>query len=125
MQKLLVSKKKAKIYSFILFLVGLAVLSYADAWWPGIMLVIGIPLALRQYMLGHTYDMCVTLVVFVGVFLTAIFSLSERFMLLVLFTIGAIYLFFREYFDSTTPSEEELEEDLNEEIEEDQHDKKQ
>ncbi len=124
MKDLLVSKKKAKAYCTALFIVGLAILSYINLWWPGIMLVIGIPLALRQFFLSRYYDMAVTLFVFIGVFVIAQLSWSERVLLPVIFVVGAIYLFFREYFDSTTASEEEYEEDLNEEIEEDQQQKK-
>ncbi|MBI2743458.1 MAG: hypothetical protein HYX48_06030 [Chlamydiales bacterium] len=124
MHKLFVSKKKAKVFAFVLFLMGLLVLSLINDWWPGIMLVIGIPLAVRQFSLGRYYDMCVTLFVFLGVFFTALFSFSERYLLPVLFIVGAIYLSFREYIESTTPPEDESEEDLNEEIEEEQQEKK-
>ena len=124
MHKHLVSKKKAKAICGALFLVGLAILSYVGIWWPGIMLVIGIPLALRQYFLGRYYDMAVSLGVFIGVFLIATFSISERFLLPVIFIVGAIYLLFREYFVTNTEPEDEEEENLNEEIEEEQQEKK-
>lgn len=124
MTRPLVSKKKAKAYSLALFLVGLAIISYFRHWWPGIMLVIGIPLALRQYLVGRSYDMGVTLFVFIGVYITVEFNISWEILLPILFTIGGIYIFFREYFESTTVTEEEKEEDINEEIEEDQFPKK-
>jgi hypothetical protein len=124
MHKLLVSKKKAKVFAFVLFLMGLLILSFLNDWWPGIMIVIGVPLAMRQFSLCRYYDMCVTLFVFLGVFFTALFSFSERYLLPVLFIVGAIYLSFREYFDSATAPEDECEDDLNEEIEEDQQEKK-
>ncbi|MFI5333946.1 MAG: hypothetical protein ACHQT8_02120 [Chlamydiales bacterium] len=124
MYKHLVSKKKAKAICGALFLVGLAILSFTNDWWPGIMLVIGIPLALRQYFLGRYYDMAISLGVFVGVFLIAAFQLSQRFLLPVLFLVGAIYLLFREYFTSTTEPEDEEEENLNEELEEEQQEKR-
>lgn len=117
----LVSKKRAKNYSFALFLVGLAVLSFMGKWWPGIMLAVGLPLAVRQYFLGRVYDVCVTLFVFLGVFTTVQFDISWQVLLPVLFTLGGIYIFFREFLESSTPPETEREEDLNEEIEEDQH----
>ncbi len=124
MHKHLVSKKKAKALCGALFLVGLAILSFTGAWWPGIMLVVGIPLALRQLFLGRYYDMAVSLAVFAGVFIIATFQISERFLLPVIFLVGAIYLLFREYFVSNTEPEDEEEENLNEEIEEDQQEKK-
>ncbi len=124
MKDLFVSKRKAKVYCTALFLVGLAILSYRGIWWPGILLVLGIPLALRQFFLARYYSMGITLFVFIGAFVVAISGWSERIFLPVLFTVGAIYLFFREYYDSTTAPEDESEEDLNEEIEEEQQKKR-
>jgi uncharacterized membrane protein len=115
------SKKRAKALSFALFLIGLAALTYLQVWWPGIMLAIGLPLALRQYLLGRLYDMGITLFVFIGVFVTVQFDISWEIVLPVLFTLGGIYIFFREYLESKEASEEEDEEDHNAEIEEDQH----
>lgn len=115
------SKKRAKAISFALFLVGIAILSFLNAWWPGIMLVIGLPLALRQYLLGRIYDMSLSLLVFVGVFITVQFNIPWRLLLPILFTIGGIYIFCREFLESTSEPESEREEDINEEIEEEQH----
>src|SRR5277367_6718473 len=91
------SKKRAKSISFALFLIGLAILMFLKAWWPGIMLVVGIPLALRQYLLGRHYDMGVSLFVFVGVFVTVQFDISWEILLPVLFALGGVYILFREY----------------------------
>ena len=119
----LASKKRAKALCVALFLIGLAILSYLQAWWPGIMLVTGIPLALRQYLLGRHYDMGVSLFVFVGVFITVQFNISWEILLPVLFTLGGIYLLFREFLESRETPLAEEEEDVNQEIEEDQHQK--
>ncbi len=115
------SQKRAKILSTALFLVGLAIVSYLKAWWPGIMLAVGLPLALRQYLLGRHYDMWISLFVFVGVFITVQFNVAWEVLLPVLFALGGIYILFREYLESKTLPVEEEEEDLNQEIEEDQH----
>lgn len=117
----IVSKKRAKTLSIALFLIGLAILSYLQAFWPGIMLIVGVPLALRQYLLGRPYDMWVSLFVFVGVFVTVQFNISWEILLPVLFAVGGIYLLFREFLESKEESLEEEEEDINQEIEEDQH----
>ncbi len=114
----LTSKKKARMFFAVLFLLGLAGLIFLDAWWPGIMLVIGIPLALRQFLLGHAYDAVITLLVFVGTFITVEVEISWEIFLPVLFTLGAIYIFFREFLGPDETSEEEAEEELNHEIEE-------
>jgi len=120
----IVSRKRAKAFSLALFLIGLAILTYTQAWWPGIMLVVGLPLALRQYLSGRVYDMCVSLFVFVGVFITVAFDISWQILLPILFTLGAIYIFFREFLEGSTAHEDEEEEDKNLEIEEEKNSKK-
>ncbi len=112
------SRKRAHTLSTALFLIGLAILSFTGIWWPGIMLVVGVPLALRQYLLGRNYDMMVTLLVFVGTFVTVQFDISWQVFLPTLFSIGAIYLLFREFFGPDETTEDEKEEELNCEIEE-------
>lgn len=118
MAQRITSDKKAKAFSLALFLIGLAILTYIHSWWPGIALVIGLPLALKQYLVGRHYDMYVSLFVFVGVFITVAFKISWELLLPVLFTVGAIYIFFREYLEGKTHTEVEEEEELNAEIEE-------
>lgn len=114
----LTSRKRAHAFSTALFLIGLAVLVFSNLWWPGIMLVVGLPLALRQYLLGRTYDMIVSLLVFVGTFVTVEYDISWRIFLPVLFTLGAIYIFFREMMEPPISSEADLENDINHELEE-------
>ena len=116
------SKRKAHAFSFALFLVGLAILTLTKSWWPSIMLVVGIPLALRQYLLGKTYDMIISLVVFLGVFITVQFNIKWDILLPVLFTLGGIYIFFKEFFGPKEETENEREKDLNKEIEEEKKD---
>lgn len=114
----IVSQKKANSIAAALFLIGLAMLIFTDIWWPGIMLAVGLPMALRQYLLGRTYDMAVTLLVFVGTFVTVQYDISWRIFLPILFTLGAIYILFREFFGPKEITEEEKEEDIQHEIEE-------
>ncbi|MCX6990745.1 MAG: hypothetical protein NTX49_06775 [Chlamydiae bacterium] len=117
----IVSKKRAKAICSALFLVGLGIVGFTGNWWPGIMLAIGIPLALRQYLLRKPYDVFVTLLIFVGVFVTAQFNNSWNIIMPVMFTVGGIYVFFRDYIESKLSPEPETEENINEEIEEEQH----
>ncbi|MCI0382460.1 MAG: hypothetical protein L0207_05375 [Chlamydiae bacterium] len=107
MAKPLTTKKRAKRISLAIFLIGIAILTYSGKWWPGLMLAIGIPIAARQYLLGRHYDVGITLFVFLGVFITVQFNISWKILLPVLFTIGGIYIFFREYIESRVESEEE------------------
>ena len=113
------SKKKAQALSTALFFIGLATLIFVDSWWPGIMLIVGLPLALRQYLLGRLYDTLMTLLVFIGTFVTVQFDISWKIFLPILFTLGALYILFREFFGPDDTTEEEKEELLNHEIEED------
>ncbi len=119
----LASRRRAHTISLSLFLVALAIVSYAGAWWPGIMLAVGVPLALKQYLLGKRYDVLITLLVFVGGFVSVTEEFSWPVLLPVLFTIGAIYVVCRDMIEDAALTEDEQEEDLNEEIEEIQHDK--
>ncbi|PIS03128.1 MAG: hypothetical protein COT85_03645 [Chlamydiae bacterium CG10_big_fil_rev_8_21_14_0_10_42_34] len=113
------SRKKAQVLSTSLFLIGLATLIFTDSWWPAIMLIVGLPLALRQYLVGRTYDTMMTLLVFVGTFVTVQFDISWRIFLPILFALGALYILFREFFGPEDTTEDEREEEINHEIEED------
>ena len=113
------SKKKAHGLSSALLLLLLAAAVFTGNWWPGIMLVIGLPLSLRQFLLGRTYDALISLLVFVGTFVTVQFDLSWQIFLPILFTLAAIYILFREFFGPDETTEEEKEEEINHEIEED------
>jgi len=124
MPRPLTSKKRAHTLATALFLIGLAVLAYFNRWWPEIMLVIGIPLALEQYLLGRFYDAFVSLFVFIGVFITVQYDLPWEILLPVLFICAAIYVLFREYLEKTEESEDEKEEDINCQIEEEESEQK-
>jgi predicted membrane protein len=116
-----ISHKRSKIIGLILFIIALLILTLYGKWWPGIMLAVGLPLALYQYLQRRRYDMYITLFVFVGVFITVQFNIAWQVLLPVLFIIGGIYIFFREFFE-IRESEAEKEEDLSEEIDEDRKD---
>lgn len=114
MSKPLIMRKRAKVAALIIFLLGLAIVTYTQAWWPGIMVVVGLPLAVWQYLQGRLYDMAITLFVFIGAFATVQFDIQWEILLPVLFTIGGIYIFFREWIESRTASDQELEEKKDE-----------
>ena len=84
------------------------------------MLAVGLPLGLRQYLLGRHYDMAITLLVFVGTFVTVQFDITWKVFLPILFSIGALYILAREFLTPDEPSEEEKEEDAQKELEEKQ-----
>ena len=111
------SRKRAKALSSVLLLLGFAILTFVG-WWPGILIVVGASLSLRQYLLGQYYDMLVSLLVFGGAFLTLEVAIPWQIFLPTIFVLGAIYILVREYFDSRTETKEEEDEDINHEIEE-------
>lgn len=123
MSKPLIMRRRAKIVALVLFLFGIALITYLNNWWPGIMLVVGIPLAIMQALQGRRYDMWITLFVFIGAWLTVQFDIKWEVFLPVLFSIGGVYIFFREWIESRPPEEEELEEE-KEETEEDEEEEK-
>ena len=115
----LTSNSRAKALSTALFFIGLALLAVLNTWWPAIMLVIGIPLAFRQCLLGRYHDMILSLLVFGGVFVTYQSDIDWQLLLPVIFVIAALYVLFREFTRPKSTAEEE--EDLNTEIEEDEN----
>ena len=116
----IMSKRKAQSLSFALFLIGLAIITYFKHWWPGIMLTVGIPIALKQYLDGKRFDMIISLIVFLGAFITVQFDIKWEVVLPVLFTIGGLYVFFREFFGPKDITEADIEENQNKEIEEEE-----
>lgn len=114
----LVSRKKARYIAFFLFLGLLVAISWSSYLWPGILLAICLPLSLRQYLLGRHFDAAISLFVFGGAFITVAFSISWEILLPILFSIGGLYIFFREFILENELNESEKEEDKNHEIEE-------
>lgn len=107
MSKPILLRKRAKLVALILFLIGLVVLTLIGSWWPAIMLVVSLPLALFQYLQGRKYDTWITLFVFVGAFITVQFDIQWEVFLPVLFSIGGIYILFREWLEGKNEKEEE------------------
>lgn len=91
------SQNRINTLTLVLFLLGLAILAFTDQWWPGIMLIIGIPLAIRQFCAGNTRSMAITVIVFGGIFILQIFPVPTRNILPVLLLLAAIYLLLREF----------------------------
>jgi 4-hydroxybenzoate polyprenyltransferase len=109
MAKPILAKNKAKAISTALFLIGLAIIFFTDSWWPGIMIVIGIPLALKQLLLGRHRDAAMSFFVFVGFFIIAQFNISWKVLIPILFVMAAIYILCKEWVKEET--EEETEDD--------------
>ncbi len=113
-----VSYRRAKAISSSFFLLGAAVLLYTNQWWPGVLLAIGLPLAIRHFLLGRTYDMCLTLAIFVGGYLVSGYDIEWEVLAPVILIIAAIYMILREFLDPEITTEAEDEESLSHEIDE-------
>lgn len=104
-------RKRAKLVSLIVFFLAIALVALTKSWWPGVMLALGLPLAVFQYMQGRRYDTVITLFVFVGAFLTVQFDIQWEVFLPVLFSVGGIYLFFREWLEAKNAKKNDRDED--------------
>lgn len=92
MTKPILSYPKASAVSTGIFFLGLAANAYYDAWWPYIMLTIGLSLALRQFLVKKFYDAFISLLIFIGIFITVHFNLT---LLPVIFIIAGLYILFK------------------------------
>lgn len=124
MAKPITSRKKAQIFSFILFAIGIVILAVFGDWWPGIMLAFGLPIALREYLLGKRYDALVSLSVFSGVFITVEFNIPWDIILPIIFIIGGIHIFFRDFFKTDPETEVDEEEEIAQELMEEKEEEK-
>lgn len=124
MRRQWVSKKRAQSYSLVVFFIGLGVISLLDKWWPSFALVIGLSLAVRQLLLRKFYEMCISIIVFGGLFVTNQFRVTWKVVLPVIFFTCALFVLMREYADTKLRSEDQFDEDANHEIEEEQSEEK-
>lgn len=109
MNQPMMSKRKRNAISNGLFLASLGVLFYTNFWWPGILLSIWVALAARQFLSGRTFDLIITTIILVGIFLVSFLRITWDILMPVLFVLGGLYIIFREYF-----SEEEKEDETKE-----------
>ena len=97
MSRIVMSKLKADSISNGVFLIGIGILFFLNAWWPGILLVIWATLATRQYFTGRFYDLTVTSILLLGLFVVTFLNLNWTIIVPVLLILGGIHLIFREY----------------------------
>ncbi len=117
MAKPILTKRKSDAIANGAFLIGIGILLFSNAWWPGILLVLWVSLFLRQYLTGRFYDALMSTIILVGLFLVSFIKIQWSVIIPVLFVIGGIYLIFREYFYADETIEEEtLNETSNDDI---------
>ena len=104
------SKRKSNAIANGVFLAAIGVLLYTNLWWPGLLIAIWWSLATRQFLCQRTYDLIISSIILLGLFIVTIFHFSWDILMPVLFVVGGIYIIFREYFFA------EDEEDISEKI---------
>ena len=112
----ILSKRKSDAISNGIFLIGLGILFYTNAWWPGILVAIWAALAVRQYFSGRLYDLLITSLILGGIVLISFFRFNWGVIVPVLFILGGIYIIFREYFFADDTNGEEKSEEIKDDI---------
>ncbi len=112
----ILSKKRSQVISSAILLVGFAILVFTNAWWPGIMLVLGAALAVKQFLRGRILDMGVSIAAFGGFFVISQFQISWQILVPILLIFAAVYIVCKEWVVSMM--DHKTEEEINIEIEE-------
>jgi hypothetical protein len=115
--KAMMSKRKADAISNGIFLICLAVLIYTGYWWPGILLALWVTLATRQYLTYRFYDLAITTILLLGLFVVTILNLNWTIIVPVLLVLGGIHIIFREYCVAEGVEDEDIVEETEKEIE--------
>jgi|GEM_PF-2378125 len=115
------SKRKSTLISTLLFLALLLANGIFGVWWPYIYITIGAPIFSKQFLSGRIYEGIVSLSIFGGLFLVSRFVIDWSTILPVVFSISALMIIFREFFNPYAAKEVELEEDQNLETMEEDH----
>lgn len=115
MTKTLLSRRRADKVALAIFLLGLALLSYRETWWPELILVFGAAFFAKKILTSRYYEALLAVVIFGGGYATIAYSLGW---MPVLFVVAAIVVLFQAFIN--TPEDEiEEEDELEKEIEED------
>jgi threonine/homoserine/homoserine lactone efflux protein len=91
-------KRKADVLSNGLFLIGIGILFYTNAWWPGILIALWAAFGTRQFFTGRYYDLGISTLILMTLFVISFFNIKTSVILPVLFIVGGIYIIFREYY---------------------------
>lgn len=118
MKKPYLSESKTRAISLSIMLLGFAVLSFTDTWWPWLMAVIGLSVVVKQVLRAKFYEAFISAIVFGGVVVTTGLNIAGRYFLPVILMVGSIYILTRAFFQSDIETEDELEAEQNKELEE-------
>jgi predicted membrane protein len=121
-EHIILPKRKSDAISNGVFLITLGILFFTNSWWPGILLALWAVLVVRQYFTGRYYDLIITSIILLGLFVINYFNIGWDILMPVLFVIGGIYIIFREYFFSDDVSVEDKIQEIQEDIDLEYHD---
>lgn len=119
MARPIISKKKTDAISNGAFLFCLGILFATNAWWPGILLALWVSLGLRQYLSGRLYDLFLSTLILVGLFVVSLLKLDWSVLMPILFIVGGIYIVFREYFFAEDTNGEDKSQEIIDDIDDD------
>lgn len=111
-----ISKRKSDAISNGVFLIGIGILFFTDAWWPGILVAIWASIAVRQFFSSRFYDMLITSLILWGIVIISLFKFDWGVLIPVLFVLGGIYIIFREYFFANDTNGEDKSVEIQEDI---------
>jgi len=112
MTHLRISQNRVRAITSALFLLGLAILAFTGQWWPGILLVIGISLAIQKLLMKKFLESFLLVVIFVSAFLVSYMGIDYtgfaykifwRVFLPIIFLLGAISTLLREFYPKKPP----------------------
>lgn len=92
------SRRKADAISNGIFFILLGVLFYTNAWWPGILIAIGVTFALRQFLTGRTIDFFITVGILTFIVAVSFAGFAFSILMPLLFVLGGLYIIIREFF---------------------------
>lgn len=120
MAKVIMSKRKADAISNGIFLIGIGILVFTNFWWPGILLVLWATLALRQFLTARFYDLAITSILLLGLFIITFFNIQWFVLVPVLLVLGGLHIIFREYCVADRDEDGDVIEETEREIEDDE-----
>jgi uncharacterized membrane-anchored protein YitT (DUF2179 family) len=116
----LASATRANSLAMLALLGGLLAIAFSSFYWPLILLTVGISLSVRRMLLGFPYEAALTLLVFIGLFITLRYNLDWTAILTVALSCAAITLLFREVYGLYRHSSDWRIEEQEKEIEDEQ-----
>lgn len=117
----IVSQRRATATFNGILLIGLGILFWTNWWWPGVMLLLGVALGVRQALRGRIYDAVLSLIIFGGLFVGALVDWKFSFLFPVLFVTAGIYLLVTEWWMKHDRVGEDEVENMKQEIDDVEH----